>query len=397
MIDGSGRAAQKDCVIEFSGERISSVTEITPGIEISSEYMDFSGCTMIPGLVDSHTHLTMSGTLDQKIRDIQITDGYHSAEPRIKKHISDYLKYGVAAVRDGGDFHAHALKYKNKFHSKEDLPITIYAAGNGYHAEGRYGQLLGMALAPGRNLAQAILEDFRPGIDHIKIVNSGLNSLTDFGRETSPQFTGEELKAAVQAAGSIGLKVMVHANGKLPVKTAVESGCHSIEHGFFMGADNLQRMADHGTIWVPTACTMKAYIETSDPKTRACHVAEKNLVHQLEQMEKAMGYGVTIALGTDAGCPGVYHGLSVMDELGLLIRAGYTVEQAVKCATSDAMRIHEDDLNDGTISKGMSATFVIVKGRPDKLPESLGDIKGVWVKGSLARSLRSLENTEIAE
>ena len=381
LIDGSSRTAMKDCLIEFSGEKISSVTEITPGIEIPSEYMDFSGCTMIPGLVDSHTHLTMSGTLDQGIRNMQITDGYHSAEPRIKKHINDYLKYGVVAVRDGGDFHAHALRYKNKFHSKKDLPIIIYAAGNGYHAKGRYGQLLGMALAPGRNLAQAILEDFRPGIDHIKLVNSGLNSLTEFGRETSPQFTREELKEAVQAAGNIGLTVMVHANGKLPVRTAVESGCHSIEHGFFMGNDNLKRMADYGAIWVPTICTMKAYMEISDPKTRGYHVAEKNLVHQLEQIEKAMEYGVTIALGTDAGCPGVYHGLSVMDELGLIIRAGFSVEQAVKCATSNAMRIHGDVLNDGTISKDMPATFVIVKGKPADLPESLKDIKGVWVKG----------------
>ena len=371
----------KDCLIEFSGEKISSVTEITPGIEIPAEYMDFSGCTMIPGLVDSHTHLNMSGTLDQGIRDMQIADGYHSAEPRIKKHISDYLKHGIVAVRDGGDFHAHALRYKNKFHSQKDLPITIYAAGHGYHEKGRYGQLLGTALAPGRKLAQAILEDFRPGIDHIKIVNSGLNSLTEFGRETSPQFTREELIGAVQAAGSIGLTVMVHANGKMPVKTAVESGCHSIEHGFFMGDDNLKRMADHGTIWVPTACTMKAYMENSGLKTRGYHVAEKNLVHQLEQIEKAMEYGVTIALGTDAGCPGVYHGLSVMDEFGLLIRAGSSVEQAVKCATSNAMRIHGDALNDGTISKDMPATFVIVKGRPADLPESLKDIKGVWAKG----------------
>ena len=189
------------------------------------------------------------------------------------------------------------------------------------------------------------------------------------------------MKEAVQAAGNIGLTVMVHANGKLPVRTAVESGCHSIEHGFFMGNDNLKRMADYGAIWVPTICTMKAYMEISDPKTRGYHVAEKNLVHQLEQIEKAMEYGVTIALGTDAGCPGVYHGLSVMDELGLIIRAGFSVEQAVKSATSNAMRIHGDILNDGTISKDMPATFVIVKGKPADLPESLKDIKGVWVKG----------------
>lgn len=380
LIDGSGNEAVKDCMISVSGEKISSVTGISADTELPPEYINFSDFTIIPGLVDSHTHLAMSGTLDPETRADQTTDEYKIAEKRIKKHIRDYLKHGVVAVRDGGDFHAHVLKYKNEFHSYKDTPLNIYAAGNGYHLKGRYGQLLGMHLAPGMDLGRAILEGFKQGIDHIKIVNSGVNSLTEYGKETSFQFTEDELKSAVKAADSIGLKVMVHANGRLPVQVAIEAGCQSIEHGFFMGEDNIKRMFDKGTIWVPTIIPMKAYSDISNPESQKHHVAEENMLHQLEQVENAIKYGVAIALGTDAGSPGVYHGPSVIDELGLLIKAGYTVEQAVKCATSNAMQLI-DDSGGGTISKGMPATFVVTKGDPNDLPESLKDIKEVWIRG----------------
>ena len=380
LIDGSGCEAVTGCLLTLSDGKISSVFEITNDLEIPASCLDFSECTILPGIVDSHTHLTISGNLDPEIRNRQITDEYQYAEPRIKKHIKDYLKHGVVVIRDGGDFHAHTLRYKNECHSSDES-LTIFAAGNGLHRKGRYGQLLGMSLDPEKDLAQAILEDTGPGIDHIKVVNSGLNSLREFGRETFPQFTGEELKRAVMAADSLGMKIMVHANGKLPVKLAVESGCHSIEHGFFMGDDNLKRMADKNVIWVPTACTMKAYMEISSPKTPEHHVAEKNLDHQIEQIQKAITYGVKIALGTDAGCPGVFHGMSVMDEFGILIRAGFSIEQAVMCATSNAIQIPNDESNDGTLSQGMPATFVIVNGKPKDLPESLSDVREVWING----------------
>lgn len=381
LIDGSGRKAVKDCLIEIRGEKIFSASPAAPGIKLPPAYEDFSGCTVIPGLTDSHTHLTISGCLDPQLRDTQLTDGYESAGPRIRKHINDYLAHGVVAVRDGGDFHAHVLKYKNEFQAGREKNLAIYAAGNGLHKKDRYGQLLGMYLEPGRDPGNAVLEDFRPGTDHVKVVNSGVNSLKAFGRETKPQFTRKELKSIVDAAGSIGLDVMVHANGKIPVRLAVEAGCRTIEHGFFMGDDNLKRMADAGAAWCPTACTMKAYRDITSPYDPQYHVAEKNMLHQLEQIEKAVKYGVTIIMGTDAACPGVYHGGAVIDEFKLLMEAGMSVEQAVKSAASDAAKIIRNPSGNGTIAKGMPATFAVLNGTPSGFPDSLKNIKCLWIKG----------------
>jgi imidazolonepropionase-like amidohydrolase len=381
LIDGSSSPARKDMLIKVSGGIISSLTDFTQGQQSTDECLDFSDCTIIPALCDSHTHLAISGELDPEIRDNQLQYGYDQAEAMIRAHTEAYLKHGVLFVRDGGDFNAYALKYKNQISGKKADHLSIFAAGNGLHVKGRYGQLLGMHLTPGRKPAQAILEGFRRGMDHVKIVNSGVNSLTEFGKETSPQFTVDELKEAVKAAEGIGLKVMVHANGKEPVRIAIESGCHTVEHGFFMGEDNLKRMADKGTVWVPTICTMKAYMDNSDPESGGHHVAKMNLMHQLEQVEKAIGYGVTVALGTDAGSPGVYHGTAVIEELRLLVSAGLSIEQAIKCATSNAMQMVNDQENAGILSDGNPSTFVVVNGRPSELPDSLNKIREIWANG----------------
>ncbi|MFC1840576.1 amidohydrolase family protein [Thermodesulfobacteriota bacterium] len=384
IIDGTGRPAHKDRIIEIDGEAVSLIKKPVPEVDLSEGSIDLSNCTILPGLIDSHTHLSMSGSLDPEIRNAQITDEYRHAELRIEKHIRDYLKFGVVAVRDGGDFHAHVLRYKNDFNSVKENGVTIYAAGNGWHKKGRYGQLLGMYLEQGKDLALAIREDFKPGTDHIKIVNSGLNSLKNFGKETAPQFTAEEIKRTILTGNDLGLKAMVHANGYEPVKIALEAGCHSIEHGFFMGDENIRKMAETGIVWVPTICTMKAYMESLSDHTTEYLVAEKTLHHQLEQVRKAIEYGVTIALGTDSGSPGVFHGFSVVEELKLLMEAGLTLEKAVQCGTCNAFKLAGND-GGGAITSGVPATFIAVKGRPENLPDSLYNVIEVWVRGDRFR------------
>jgi len=138
----------------------------------------------------------------------------------------------------------------------------------------------------------------------------------------------------VEAASSLGLKTMVHANGIVPVQIALEAGCSSIEHGFFMGKQNLNFMADRQVL-----------------REEERLVALKNLEHQVAQMALARRLGVPIALGTDSGSVGVHHGSALVDELQLLLDAGFS----------------------------MQADFIVVKGSPSALPESLKDIFRIHV------------------
>ena len=128
----------------------------------------------------------------------------------------------MVALRDGGDYAGHTLRYKKADLNPSEIPVRVGAAGKAWHAPGRYGKLIGQAPLDGHTLAQSIMKQHE-GIDHIKIVNSGLNSLTHFGRETPPQFSPEVLLTAVRTGNDLGLKAMVHANGKDSVRAALDA------------------------------------------------------------------------------------------------------------------------------------------------------------------------------
>ena len=230
-------------------------------------------------------------------------------------------------------------------------------------------------------LADAIAACEDPG-DHLKVVNSGLNSLIRFGRETPPQFAAEELKAAVTAGNRRDLKTMVHANGRLPVDLALKAGCHSLEHGFFMGRENLERMAEFQTTWVPTAFTMQAYAEELDPSSREAQTARKNLDHQLEQIGLAGRLGVPMAVGTDCGSLGVHHGQALREEMRMLMLAGLSLERAVQAASFNGACLLGLEQELGRLLPGLPASFIAVEAGPSSLPDSLASLQGIFLRGN---------------
>jgi imidazolonepropionase-like amidohydrolase len=259
-------------------------------------------------------------------------------------------------------------------------PVRLNVAGQAWHRKGRYGGLLGRSLSSKDSLADAIIAD-KNEIDHIKVVNSGINSLKQFGLETPPQFHLNEMEMAVQAADRRGLPVMVHANGHLPVKIALDSGCHSVEHGFFMGLENLEKMTERSVTWVPTASTMKAYSEQLSPGSPESEISLKTLDHQLEQIKEAHRFKAPMALGTDAGSLGVHHGKGALEELKLFSAAGLSIQETIRCATLNGARLLGLDKM-GLLASGMAATLIAVKGEPNRLPDSLNEIEMILIKGS---------------
>ena len=382
LVDGSGGQIKKNIIIQIKNGYIKSIKPYDH-FQDKTRAVDLTGHTILPCLTDSHVHLSMSGTEDQKIRKCQLDADFEYIKKSIKHHIKQHILFGVLGIRDGGDSRAHVLNYKNRYldikKAPLTIPLTVKTAGRAWHKQGRYGKIIGRVPPENYTLARAIKED-KENIDHVKIVNSGLNSLKVFGKETMPQFDLKEMKAAVKAAVSRGFKVMVHANGKKPVEIAVEAGCHSIEHGFFMGYENLQKMVDKDVTWVPTACTMKAYSEKLENLSVEAQICKKNLDHQVSQISRARELGVKIALGTDSGSLGVNHGRAVIEEFGLLIKAGFSIEEAVKCATHNGISLL-GITEFGILTKNMPATFIAVKGGPEKLPDSLKKIENIYVLG----------------
>ncbi len=381
FIDGNGGPIREKTLLKIVDSHISDINHNEKIDHKNIEIIDLSHCTLLPPLVDSHVHLFMSGTDDIKARQHQLVAGFDDIKDVISGHIEDHLSYGILAVRDGGDAQGHTLRFKKECFHFQKTPLFLKTAGKAWNKKGRYGKLIGRSPSDNQSLADAISKN-NNDIDHVKIVNSGLNSLTMFGKETKPQFELGELKEAVAEAEKNGLKVMVHTNGKRPVNISINAGCHSIEHGFFMGRENLELLAEKKIFWVPTACTMNAFarhLKKNFSKTDE-KVSEKNLHHQLEQIAMAKACGVRIALGTDSGSIGVLHGKSVIDEIKLLMAAGFSTAEAVRCATSNGSKLLGID-KIGKLAKGKPATFIAVKGNPSEFPENLKKINSIYING----------------
>jgi imidazolonepropionase-like amidohydrolase len=380
LVDGSGGPILKKLILETKNHRIVEMRRATDKDAARGDLLDLSNYTLVPGLVDCHVHLSMSGSSDPSLRERQLCASFTDAKQMIRNHLVLSLRHGVIGLRDGGDRGGHALRYKREvLHEGEEAP-EVKAAGKAWHAPGRYGRLVGRTPYTHCSLAQSIARGQRR-INQVKIVNSGLNSLVDFGKETSPQFRSEDLKKAVLCAHRRGLKVMIHANGRSPVRSAIESGCDSIEHGFFMGKENLTRLADKQITWVPTAFTMEAYARSLPKGSRESGVARRNLEHQLDQIRQARDLGVRIAVGTDAGSLGVHHGEAVCEEMRLLLVAGLGLGESVRCATSIGAALLGLEDRAGRLMPGSHATFLAVKTKPEGILDALGSPDKVYVEG----------------
>jgi imidazolonepropionase-like amidohydrolase len=389
LIDGTGRPAQKNVMIHIKDGIITKLDQIKTGLEsfipkASADLIDFSEYTVVPGLVDSHVHLSMSGTQDPKVRQRQLEAGFEEIEPVISKHVQSYLDNGIVAVRDAADHLGRVMDYKTQCLESKNMPIHLKVAGKGWFKQDRYGKLIGRSPQKGETLAMAIQRDldeiYPKKPDHLKFVNSGINSLVNFGQQTSPQFDPGEMKEAVKTAADHDLPVMVHANGYEPVKIAVEAGCRSIEHGFFIGEDNLKRMADQGTFWVPTVCTMKGYVETLEAGSDQAVTAKKYLDHQVEQMALGKKLGILMVTGTDSGSMGVHHGGGLLEELRLFVKAGFKIEEAICCASANGAALLGIE-SIGNISPSKEASFLAIKGSPDNLLDNFDQHHIVFVKG----------------
>ncbi len=387
LIDGSGEGIQERILLQEKDGIIIDLVAC-PKDQVPAECIDLSHCTILPPLIDSHLHLAMSGSIDRRFREQQLHADYTTLKPLISHHLSYLLSHGILAVRDGGDKNGYVVRYRDNDKQEKEAVIIIKTVGRAWHKKGRYGGLIGRCPDVDVTLSAAF-EKKPEKQDHVKLVNSGLNSLLQFGLETKPQFSQQEIHELVVHAETKGKKIMVHANGREPVHMSIEAGCTSIEHGFFMGEENLRRMAELGVFWVPTAYTMKAYAENLGKGEQASkEIAMKNLKHQIGQIGLAHALGVTLALGTDSGSMGVLHGESLVEEMKLYIKAGLSLSETVKCATYNGARLLGVEDKMGLLQKGRPATFIVTRGTPAQLPRKLSYLEYIFIDGRIYEGYR---------
>jgi imidazolonepropionase-like amidohydrolase len=350
-IDASGTVVT-NAVIVIDNDRIVTVGTGAPpaGVEV----IDLRRFTVIPGMIDLHTHMTYfwdraPGTrpLSQPRRPAGVTVVL-AADNAMRT-----LESGVTTVRDLGASNESDYAMRDLINMGRMIGPRMFVAGQGLSAP-RDG-------APAPDYRQLAAARVAAGSDWVKVYGSrGSYQSVD----TTQTLTFDEMKAAVDAAHAAGRRVAIHSYGPSGVKDAVRAGADSIEHGIDLDDETLAEMARRGTVWVPTIDHNRYYLDAKDefgfaddtvPPLRA--YLEKNL----DATRRAVNAGVKIGMGSDA----VYtmFGQNTR-ELAWFVKAGMSPRQALASATTIAAALLGQEKSLGRLASGYFADLVAVDGDP---------------------------------
>ncbi len=313
---------------------------------------------LIPALVDCHVHLVLDS--------VQGFKALHGPVPRrlLADRLEKLVNAGVLAVRDGGDRYNSALHYDLQRTESNCRPVPlIVATGPAIHRRGHYGLKLGDGGISDHHQAVAKIRQLKKmGARQVKVVLSGLVNLDTPGLVGPVQFTEEELTFLVRTARDEGLPVMVHASSDSAVQTALAAGVHTVEHGYYLSADSLQKMAAQNTAWIPTVAPMAALAERLQRlgDFKRAVVARQAVEQHLEMIARAHACGVTLGIGTDAGSPGVSWEKGYFQEMKYYARAGLSAGAILKIATKNGAMLLGKEEHLGDIAPGKRPFWLAV-------------------------------------
>lgn len=221
--------------------------------------------------------------------------------------------------------------------------------------------------------------------DYVKVINSEEVSDNTSAATFSCYYNDNEMGEIIYQAKAKGKKIIVLANGELAVKTALQSGCHAIEQGALMGEANLRYMAESGVTWIPNIMPLESSLDVK--KSVAREVIGKSVKRQIEQLSQARKLGVKVALGTGAGSRGTIHGESVVGEIRYLLKSGYSLVEAIRCATLNGAELF-GITEMGLLQEGRPANFLVSRGMPAQLPRKLSYLEAIYRNGEPSKAYR---------
>ena len=378
LADGTGPTLGLGVSVLVDADRIRWIgaTGDEPDPGPGTQVVDASGCTIVPGLVDSHSHLTLPGGAHWIDRAFDPPDRLVAAA----EHNARLLRSaGVRWARDvgsptgadpvDGTVRALALGVRDRWAGHREYPY-VRAAGTWVVRTGGLPGGLGVEVDDGDALLAAVSRQLDDGADLVKLYLDGPD------RETSP-FTVGEVRAAVELAHGREAKVAAHS-GLLPgARVGAEAAVDSLEHGFQLDADTARTMAANGVALVSTLTVLESWRSFAttttlprfaEPAGRAQTAERKERAY--ESLRYAAAAGVLIAAGTDFG-GGSTRANQLAWEIECLVAAGLEPWQALAAATSNGGTLLGEP-EAGVIRVGGPADFVLVHGDP------LSDPAAMW-------------------
>ena len=372
LVDVVAGEVLADRVIAVRGDRIDAVEPyVAQPIDL-----DLSTHTVLPGLIDCHAHL---------IGEIDDGHGYAGLVQRTAaqealsgvRNARDTVMAGFTTVRDVGTFRAFVdVALREAIEAGGVLGPRMLCAGAYVTVSGGGGDITG--LAP--DVDEAVPKDLRFGVansvdevrrvvrdllhggaDFIKVIATGA-VLTEGTTPSAPEFSEDEIRAAVEEAALYGTHVAAHAHGAEGIKRAVRAGVRSIEHGSLMDDDAIALMAEHETYLVADVWMGDWTMEQGERDGWSPSVMRKlheTTEAQREGFAKAVEAGVRIAFGTDSGT--YPHGMNA-HQFAMMVKLGMTPIEAIRSATVVAAELLGWRDRVGAVEPGLFADLVAVRG-----------------------------------
>ena len=375
LVDVDRGVVLADQAIRIADGRIVAVEPWSAASSDEATVIDWSKHTVLPGLMDMHTHLADEGQSADPATPLKSNparDAFIGA-----KNARDTLFAGFTTVRDVGVYRGFADVQLRDAIARGHVPgPRMFVAGAYITVPGGGGEITGLppgTVVPGtfREGVAATEAQIRAKVDHvlghgadfIKILATGavLTAGTEPGES---EYSEAQIRAAVETAAKHGTFVTAHAHGAQGIKDAVRAGVRSIEHGSLIDDEGVALMAKHGT-WLVADIYNGDYIDTvGRAQGWGEEILRKNTETtetQREGFRKAVEAGVNLAYGTDSG---VYpHGDNAR-QFAYMVRYGMTPMQAIRSATIGAATLLRKEKEIGSVAPGKAADLIAVTGDP---------------------------------
>jgi imidazolonepropionase-like amidohydrolase len=406
LFDGTSETLRDNVVIVVEGERIKAVEAATTSIPQGSTVIDLRNATVLPGLIDCHTHLSSRADRYDPInyfKETPFTQGFSGV-----RNAHATLLAGFTSVRDVGSPPFEAVDLRNAINDGYISGPRIVASGpplsitgghgdvNGFSPEtqvGMFPEQRGYQIADGVDqVRQTVRAQVKYGVDVIKILATG-GVLSQGDSPGAPQYTLEELKTAADEAHAAGRKIAAHAHGAEGIRRAILAGIDSIEHASLADDQDIQLAKEHGTYFVMDIYNddylLGKAIEFGLPMA---NVEKERMVGRLqrENFEKAFKAGVKMAFGTDAG---VYPHGDNAKQFKYMVQFGMTPAEAIRAATFNAADLIGRSKDVGTIEPGKYADIIAVTENPLQNVRTLENVQFVMKGGTVYKDL--IANTPV--
>jgi imidazolonepropionase-like amidohydrolase len=397
LADPSNGVVQRDKTLVIRGNQVVDVRDGFVGDASQGKVLDLRQAFVLPGLIDSHVHLTSQQNPNGRLEQVTLSDADRAMVGA--RYARRTLMAGFTTVADLGAGNEAIFALRNAVRNGDVPGPRIIAAGSSVSIHGGHGDINGyrddvMHLLSSESICsgpedcmRAVRTQVRAGADIIKITATG-GVLSNTAAGLNQQFSDPELAAIVDSAHRMGRQVTAHAHGVDGINAFLRAGGDSIEHGTYLDDQSIRLFKSNGAWLIPTllAGDFVARIAsgpdnffTPAQTAKALEAGPK----MLDMARRAHEGGVKIAFGTDSGVSA--HGDNAQ-EFALLVRAGLSPLEAIQAATVGAAEHLRISNEAGRIAPGMPADIVAVSGDPLADVTELERMKFVMKSGVVYRA-----------